>query len=144
MIALKKLYPVLGIVLLLGCTDRTENTPVAPAPQTFDPQASGVVLLKQGTLMGIGHTVSGTVKIYAAGEQYHVVFDPFTSQNGPDLRVYLSEDANATAYLNLGLLKSTTGFQSYPLPGKPDLARYPYVIIWCQQYTVLFARAAVQ
>ena len=42
--------------------------------------------------MGVGHTVSGTVKIYDDAGKKAVVLDPFSSQNGPDLKIYLSKD----------------------------------------------------
>jgi hypothetical protein len=72
------------------------------------------------------------------------LLDPFSSQNGPDLRVYLSKDANASSYISMGKLKSTTGKQSYEVPGNPDVADYKYIMIWCEQFTVVFGRAELQ
>ena len=98
-------------------------------------------LLKEGTLTGVGHTVSGTVKVYDDAGKKVIVLDPFTSQNGPDLKIYLSTDQNATKYINLGALKSTTGKQSYDITGTPDLTEYKFVLVWCQQFSVLFGKA---
>jgi hypothetical protein len=72
-----------------------------------------------------------------------LLLDPFSSQNGPDLRVYLSKDASGGSFINLGRLKSTTGKQSYDIPGNPNLDEYSYVLIWCQQFSVGFGRAMI-
>lgn len=70
-----------------------------------------------------------------------VVLDPYNSQNGPDLKVYLSKSDDAAEYINLGQLKSTMGKQSYTVPAGVKVNEYAYVLIWCEQYSVLFARA---
>jgi hypothetical protein len=59
-----------------------------------------------------------------------VVLDPFTSQNGPDLKLYLSKDQNASQYINLVALKSTT-VNIVRITGTPDLAEYKFVLVWC-------------
>jgi Electron transfer DM13 len=95
-------------------------------------------------LEGIGHTVSGTVSVYTQNTNGVILLDPFMSQNGPDLKVYLSEDINATKYISLGKLKSTNGKQSYQVPTGVDLSKYKYVHIWCEAFTVVFGRAEVK
>jgi hypothetical protein len=129
------------LMLQLACT--AENaTPTAPAPvPTFDP--TNATLLKSGNLEGIGHTVSGTASLYESEGIVYVLLDPFSSQNGPDLKVYLSTDVNASNYISLGKLKSTAGTQAYPVPGMPAVANYTYVHIWCEQFSVVFGRAAI-
>ncbi len=72
------------------------------------------------------------------------MLDPFMSQNGPDLKVYLSTDQNAAQYINLGPLKSTTGKQSYDVTGMPDLDQYKFVLVWCQEFSVLFGKAEMK
>jgi hypothetical protein len=110
----------------------------------FDVNGPQVMLIKQGMLVGIGHTVDGTASLYDDAGRKVLVFEPYSSQNGPDLRVYLSEDENATNYVNLGMLKSTMGKQSYEIPAGTDIARYHYAIVWCQKFTVLFGRAELK
>jgi hypothetical protein len=51
---------------------------------------------------------------------------------------------SSTKYINLGALKSTTGKQSYDVTGMPDLAEYKFVLVWCQQFSVLFGKAELQ
>src|SRR5687768_15477250 len=121
---MKKILFVLIAIVSISCNDE-DNTPTAPIKDDFDPDMS--VLLKQGTLEGVGHTASGTAKVYDSNGNKTIVLDPFSSQNGPDLKVYLSKDENASEYINLGAMKSTMGKQSYEVPGMPDLAEYRFV-----------------
>lgn len=132
---------VIILFVFLACVAcREENaTPEVPINNEFDP--SQATLLRSGTMMGVGHTVSGTASIYDHAGKKVVFLSPYMSQNGPDLRVYLSKDGEATEYINLGNLKSISGDQSYDVPGNPDISQYKFVIIWCQEFTVLFGVA---
>ena len=141
---MKKLISLFVMLILISCSEEENNTPTAPVDDPFDPMETMATLLKQGTMMGVGHMVSGTVKIYDGAGKKVVVLDPFSSQNGPDLKVYLSKDQNATQYLNLGPLKSTTGKQSYDVSGMPDLNEYKFVLVWCQEFSVLFGKAELK
>lgn len=140
----KFIFSIITIIAIASCSDVEDNTPMVPVDDDFDPMEMGVTLIKEGTLMGVGHTVSGDVKVYNSAGQLVVVFDPFSSQNGPDLKVYLSKDDKAIEYMNLGALKSTTGKQSYDVSGMPDLDQYKYVMVWCQEFSVLFGIAELQ
>ncbi|HZI25798.1 MAG TPA: DM13 domain-containing protein [Chryseolinea sp.] len=138
---MKIFFFICALLISISCSE-DDNTPTAPVDDQFDPDAMQVMLLKQGIMTGAGgHTVSGTVKVYDDDGKKVIVLDPFTSQNGPDLKVYLSKDENATQYLNLGALKSTMGKQSYDVSGMPDLEQYKFVLIWCQEFSVLFGEA---
>lgn len=141
---MKTLLSIFVILISISCNEEDNNTPTVPVDDPFDPMEMQVTLLKQGTLTGVGHTVSGTVKVYDDAGKKVVVLDPFSTQNGPDLKVYLSTDQNATQYINLGALKSTTGKQSYDVTGMPDLDQYKFVLVWCQQFSVLFGKAELQ
>lgn len=138
---MKNLLVIAAIFLVISCSEDENSTPSQPIDDPFDPGAMNVDLLKEGTLAGVGHSVSGTVKIYDDNGKKTVVLDPFTSQNGPDLKVYLATDDKATRYINLGALKSTTGKQSYAIAAMPDLDEYTFVLIWCQEFSVLFGKA---
>ena len=127
---------------MLSCTVE-ENTPKKPVDDDFD--ITSATLVKQGNLVGInGHTVSGTANIYIDDGKKFVVLDPYESQNGPDLKVYLSKDVNASSYINLGPLKSVTGKQAYALPGNANINEYTVVHIWCEKFSVEFGRALLQ
>ncbi|MGR3467115.1 MAG: DM13 domain-containing protein [Shimia sp.] len=73
----------------------------------------------------------------------------FEVTNGPDLKVYLSAHPDPTSsadvkgadFLSLGTLKGNVGDQSYLLPEGVDAAAYGSVVIWCEQFGVLFSPA---
>lgn len=139
---MKKFSFLLAIIFFFACTEEN-NTPTKPVDDDFDPD--GAIKLKMGDFIGVsGHSVSGMATIYDDQGTKFVVLDPFNSQNGPDLKVYLSSDANATSYINLGELKSTTGKQSYEITGSYDLDEYPYVLVWCQEFSVGFGKAITE
>lgn len=136
---MKKISFLFVMLISFSCSEEENNTPTAPIDDNFDPGQA--TLVKQGTLTGVGHSVSGTVKIYDDAGKKVVTLDPFSSQNGPDLKVYLSTDENASQYINLGPLKSTTGKQSYEVTGMPDLEQYKFILVWCEEFSVLFGKA---
>lgn len=138
------IFSIITLIVIASCSEVEDNTPMIPVDEDFDPMEMGATLVRKGTLMGVGHTVTGEVKVYNSSGQLVVVFDPFSSQNGPDLRVYLSKDENATEYLNLGALKSTTGKQTYDVNGMPNLDQYRFAMVWCQEFSVLFGIAELQ
>jgi hypothetical protein len=101
------------------------------------------------------------------GVQGGVVVDPATGQvvfsndfnisTGPDLVVILSSASNlgldyvafsetvtAAPILYLGELMTTSGAQAYTIPAGTDLSQYNSVIVWCRQYSVAFAAAAIR
>ncbi|MFT4716682.1 MAG: hypothetical protein ACI861_002525 [Paracoccaceae bacterium] len=73
----------------------------------------------------------------------------FEVTNGPDLKVYLSSSKNPTRasdvldaeWHSLGPLKGNIGDQTYVLPADLDVSQYGSVVIWCEQFSVLFAHA---
>lgn len=138
---MKKILPLAIIVMLLSCKDQ-DATPTGPVNDTFDP--SMAMLIKGGSLVGVGHTVNGTATIYEKSGMKIVLLDPFSSQNGPDLRVYLSKDDNAASFISLGKLKSTNGKQSYEVSGNPDVTDYKFVLVWCEEFKVLFGKAELK
>jgi hypothetical protein len=140
---MKKTFLLFAIVLFVACAEEN-GTPIEPVVDAFDPTTPTVALMKQGNLIGVGHSVSGSVKVYEDGGKRILVLDPFSSQNGPDLRIYLSTDQSATEYINVGALKSVTGKQSYDVTGMPDLEKYKFVLVWCQEFSVLFGKAELK
>ncbi len=114
--------------------DVTPTTPVDDTPVN----KMTATLLKQGVLMGVNHTASGTASIYEDNGNKIIFFDPFMSENGPDLKVYLSKDQKASEYIRLGQLKSTNGSQSYQIPAGTEISQYQFVHIWCEKYSVEF------
>jgi hypothetical protein len=75
----------------------------------------------------------------------------FRVTNGPDLEVWLvaapdprsSDDVKTSQWVSLGQLKGNVGDQTYPVPDGVDLSAYGSVVIWCEQFGVLFSPATL-
>jgi len=136
---MKKLLCILLVGLMVAC-DSDDATPTAPANDSFD--ASMATLLRSGTWMGsINYSVSGSAQIFESNGKNFLVLDGFQSSNGPDLRVYLSANVNASSFVNLGKLKSTSGKQVYEIPAQTNVAQFKFALVWCQEFSVLFGKA---
>jgi hypothetical protein len=72
-----------------------------------------------------------------------VRLEAFEVRNGPDLHVYLSPSAKgyADGAIELGPLKADKGNQNYAVPAGIDPSSLRSVVIWCKQFSVLFAMA---
>ena len=135
-----KSFLIVLIVLVASACGTKDATPTVPINDSFD--ETSATLLRQGTLMGnMNYVVTGLAKIFDSSGKKVLLLDNFSSNNGPDLRVYLSTTANATTFISLGKLKSTTGKQSYTIPGQPDFTEYKFVLIWCEQFSVQFGKS---
>lgn len=91
------------------------------------------------------YDVSGSMSIVEVdGEQVLVFDESFRSSNGPDLLVYLSENAVQSGeplgeFVSLQELKSTSGGQTYSLPENID--DFQSVVIWCRAFAAQFGAA---
>ncbi len=90
-----------------------------------------------------GHPASGTVRIVSDGDNHFVRYEDFKTINGPDIFVYLSKDLSASKYVSLGRVKATEGNINYSIPDEVDPREYPYVLVWCKTFGVLFNSARV-
>ena len=97
-----------------------------------------------GSFIGVGdgiHDATGVAKVIPVAEGNVLRLENFRSTNGPDLYVYLSSDKDAEEFVSLGRLKANSGNQNYDIPNGTDLSKYDNVLIWCQQFSVLFGSA---
>ena len=92
----------------------------------------------------VAHPASGTVSLLQRDNEVVVRYENFKTINGPDLKVYLSTDLEATEFIDLGPLKATEGNVNYPIPAGTDVQKYHYVLVWCEQFGVLFNHADLQ
>jgi hypothetical protein len=132
---------IFGVSSCKKSSDGTTNGPLIDS--TFNPATA--TLVKQGSFSGnMSYTVSGSAKIYDQGGKKYLYLENFSSSAGPDLKVYVATTNNAAQFVNLGALKSRTGNQSYLITNPPDFNTYNKVLIWCQQFSVLFGASTVQ
>ncbi|MEP6845931.1 MAG: DM13 domain-containing protein [Panacibacter sp.] len=137
---MKQLIIILLLASLLACSKK--GTTTAPVNDPLPPQSSSV--LSQGTFMNGVHNTSGTVKVVLEGSAKKLVMEKFQTEAGPDLKVYLSNDLNASSFVNLGDLKSTNGNLVYGINNSTDLSSYKYTLIWCEQFAVGFGSAELK
>ena len=81
-------------------------------------------------------------------EQRFLRFEDFSTDNGPDLNVYLvNSDAMADQgtfdddFVDLGELRGNIGDQNYEIPPDVDLSVYDTVVVWCVRFSTGFTAA---
>jgi len=98
----------------------------------------------------LAHKGEGRAQILVSGAGTALVrLTEFAVTNGPDLEVWLVKDgdpvdSNAvkqSQWLSLGPLKGNKGDQTYFVPEGTDIEDYGSVVIWCEQFGVLFSPA---
>lgn len=98
------------------------------------------------------HRGSGNAAILRNGAGETVLrLTEFEVTNGPDLEVWLSSvadpqssrDVSNGEWVSLGQLKGNIGDQTYTIPADVDLSQYQSVVIWCEQFSVLFSPATL-
>lgn len=115
---MKTLSTILVSILFIFSLSSCGKTSTVMLNERVDTAA---VLKLQGPFMGIGsEQVSGQAKIYLQNGKYSLALGNFSTTNGSDLKVYLSQKAEPYNFIKLGDLKSTNGNQLYELAGMPD------------------------
>ena len=105
------------------------------------PDTTAVLKLSGSFSSGPWGTVTGSAAIYQQAGKFQAKLSGFNSSNGPALHIYLSKEAMPVNYVDLGMLKSTTGEQLYNISGMPDFAVYKYISVHCVAYNHLFGYA---
>lgn len=128
------------------------------SPLLFDDvvseQLTTAAVISSGTFVDAdrSHKGSGTVRIVTRPDGVtEAQFTDFEVTNGPDLEVWLtahpdptsSADVRGADWLSLGQLKGNVGDQAYAIPDGTDLSAYPAIVIWCEQFGVLFSPAVL-
>lgn len=145
---------VLGYLFIYIPLQHTQRNEALPQPQTQsaseDSGTSSIASLQERESMQRVpvedtplHPAEGYVRIIKADKTY-IRYEDFKTINGPDLFVYLSRDTKATQFVNLGALKATEGNFNYEVPTDVTLSEYPYVLVWCRAFGVLFNSANIE
>ena len=151
---MKKLLLTMSLLWSVMACQKTEELAPAPASptgrptnianpsQTFD--ATGQKLLSQGMFMGSGrYNASGSVKLYEKDGKRILLFENFKVDNGPDLRLYLSENKMASNFTEVSS-KLNSGAFFVEVPPTANLQKQKFVLIWCKAFKVLFADAELK
>jgi hypothetical protein len=138
-----------------GDTATPVASPAAPRPVASagaTPSTAPTIIsrrLASGSFHGTDdfHFGRGTATIIeTAPGAYTLRLDAFSVRNGPDLYVYLSPNAHdyVKGALEVGRLKATDGAFGYALPAGTDPTDFASAIIWCKQFSHLFAVAPLE
>jgi len=126
---------------------------VFPPPEAKDQltQTEAGKLLAKGEFIHANpsdpiHYGKGGVSVH---ENVVYLNEDFEVGPGPAFHVYLVPIANVrdagqvtgTMFVDLGRLRAFKGSQKYQVPVGVDLAKFPSVVIWCQQFSVLISPA---
>jgi Electron transfer DM13 len=120
----------------------------APPPSALPTVPPGPMTIAAGTFAGTDdfHFGRGTARLVEIEPgQHHLRLEDFSVRNGPDLFVYLSPDPDgyADGALEVGRLKATDGSFGYDLPPGVDPTAFRSALIWCKQFSHLFAVATL-
>jgi hypothetical protein len=105
------------------------------------------LLLSRGRFASLEHETTGVAQVIELpGGRRVLTLTRFKTDNGPDLRVYLSsadanQDSAGDAHIDLGGLKGNVGDQQYQIPRGADLERLAKVLVWCRAFSVGFGAA---
>ncbi|HET9056009.1 MAG TPA: DM13 domain-containing protein [Chitinophagaceae bacterium] len=152
---MKKFLCLLAIVVFVGAckkdlspTNTINDNPGGVRNDTSGTSGYGTsVIIKSGNFInGPYGSTRGTARILrdTVSQAHRLYLENFSVNNGPDLKVYLSTDLNASRYIRLGNLRSTNGNQIYDIPGAPDYSDYKYALIWCEAFAHLFGSAELR
>jgi Electron transfer DM13 len=141
---MKKIFVLISTLIFTGsCVKNIELTPVTQATPAVVSMGTQESL---GTFSNGAHAVSGTVKVVADktdAKKKYLSFENFKTDAGPDLYIYLAEDKTAKGFTSVVKLDKTGTFV-LDVPTNADLTKQKYVLIWCQQFTVLFGSAKLE
>ncbi|MGZ9161027.1 MAG: DM13 domain-containing protein [Candidatus Limnocylindrales bacterium] len=117
------------------------TAPPSPTPTPFAPATVATGSFHGTDDFHFGRGTASIVEIEPG--RYRLRLDDLSVRNGPDLFVYLSPSAEGYAddAVELGKLKATDGSFGYDLPKGVDPADFGSAIIWCKQFSHLFAVA---
>lgn len=114
-----------------------------------EPAPSTPTVVRRGEFRSLAHTTTGEAQILDVGDGRFVLrLENLRTDNGPDLKVYLSPhpgDADDSAFgrdfLDLGELKGNIGSQNYDIPLGTDVSRFDSAVVWCRRFRVGFGVA---
>jgi hypothetical protein len=131
----------------------TERPADSVAPPTLEPTPTPppwvAAPARTGTFQGTDdfHFGRGTATLTeTAPGEWTLRLADFSVRNGPDLYVYLSPNPTdyAEGALELERLRATDGSFNVSVPAGADVAGQRSVLIWCKQFSHLFAYATLE
>jgi hypothetical protein len=147
--------PVPGVVV--GGASPTPAPDMTLAPDSGSPMPGAgspspdvpALASRRGQFVGADdfHFGRGTVLLAeTAPGEWAIRFEGFSVRNGPDLFVYVSPDpaGYAVGAVEIARLRATDGSFNTPVPAGLDLSNAGSILIWCKQFSTLFAVATLE
>jgi Electron transfer DM13 len=97
-----------------------------------------------GNFTSSAHSTSGKARVVDSLGKKYLLFENFSTDNGPSLKVWISKNTGVSEYKSLGTLKAASGNFYYELSAEQNTAVYNHVLIWCDAFNVLFGYAKLQ
>lgn len=120
-------------------TSSTTNT----STSTAAPSGSSAMATRTGTFSGLnGKKVAGTVTIHGST----LTLTGYSSDQGPDLHVYLTNGTTETAVsagVQISKVASDQMSQTFTLPSGVHAAMYTHVVIHCDKAKAVFGAATL-
>ncbi len=139
---MKKIITILSILgLLFTACNKNAGSSTNAINERVDTAAMIAKNTAPGMFISNGQNVNGLAKVYSKDGKFTLALENFSTNNGPDLHVYLSKEIQPVNFIDLGKLKATSGNQIYEITGTPDFLQFKYALIHCQQYNHLFGSA---
>lgn len=135
----KSVFLIFAIIFMLSCKKKEKNKPLN---ESFD--KTGATIISQSSFSSNAHPTEGCVRVYTKNGLKNLVFEGFKTDSGPDLRVYVSKTTGNGNFVDIGTLKSTSGNFYYSFDNSINTIEYKYVLIWCEDASVLFGNALLQ
>jgi hypothetical protein len=128
-----------------------QDAPRASGDDSADPSSKALTkTLSSGRFVPLNHDAKGKALILEVDGKRFLRFEEFEVENGPDLKVYLSNASSSSDpstfdddFVDLGELKGNIGSQNYQLPDGVDLETYRSAVVWCRRFSVGFAVADI-
>jgi len=122
--------------------DEAENLPTSVSEgMDMMGDEQSIIVVKSGNFEGLaGHYAEGLAKIIEVDGTTFLRFEDFDVTNGPDLRVYITQDGDVKNGIHLEKLKGSKGNQNYELTDI-DVEQYNSIVIYCQPFGVYFGQA---
>lgn len=111
--------------------------------ETVNESLPGGTKLTMGSFVSNVHPTSGMVRVTEDNGRRYLVFENFRTDNGPDLRVWLAPGTNPVTYQEVGRLRAVSGSFSYELTPSINTTVNNHVLIWCEDFSVLFGHATL-
>lgn len=143
---MKKIACILVVLSFFTNCKKNEILPITTITEEEKAEIMETMRLSSASFMNGAHPTSGTVEILENKNdktKKYLSFTDFKTDSGPDLRIYLAEDTKTTGFIEVGKL-SKTGTFLIEIPEKAMLDKQKYVLIWCEDFSVLFGSAKLE